>query len=302
MVAPDAPALPRRGGLSAPTWRLVSDGDRLVAVQLTPVPGSLAAASDRLPRGIYTTMRTLDGLAVVGLTAHLDRLEEGAALLGRPATIPRDALRAALCRRLRALGHAESRLRLTLDCTDAPGTLWLSVEPLETRPPEAYERGVAALTARMQRDNPRAKDNEFLRQSAAARAQLGGRIDEILMVGDDGTLLEGLSSNLFAVEGGVVRTPEEGVLPGVTRAAVIATLEAAGLPLRREPIAHARLGALDELFVTSTSRGVLPIVEVDGDPIADGRPGPITRRVAALVAERIAAAAEPLCDGAGALA
>lgn len=252
-----------------------------------------------MPRGIYTTMRTHGGLAIVGLTAHLDRLEEGAALLDRPTTIPRSQLRAALCRRLRAIDHTESRLRLTLDCSDEPGSLWLSVEPLETRPAPAYRHGVAALTARMQRDNPRAKDNEFLRHSAAARARLGGRIDEILMVGDADTLLEGLSSNLFAVKEGIVSTPDEGILPGVTRGEVIATLEREGIPVRLEPVPLERLGALDELFITSTSRGVMPVVEVDGRPIGDGRPGPVTRRVAAGLAQRLALAAEPLCDAAG---
>mgnify|MGYP003423275879 CR=1 FL=1 len=108
-----------------------------------------------------------------------------------------------------------------------------------------------------------------------------------------GAILEGLSSNFFAVLDGQLRTEEDRVLLGVTRSLV---LEAAqGLvPVERRAVGIGDLPRLAEAFVTSVSREVLPIVQIDGRPVGDGQVGPTTRRVVDGFAALVAREAEAL--------
>jgi branched-subunit amino acid aminotransferase/4-amino-4-deoxychorismate lyase len=85
-----------------------------------------------------------------------------------------------------------------------------------------------------------------------------------------------VTANVFAVAGGVLTTaPVRGLLPGVTRDAVLA-LE----PVRQAALAEREWRSASEIFLTSGVQGAVPVVEVDGAPVGDGRPGPVTLRVA----------------------
>jgi branched-chain amino acid aminotransferase len=81
------------------------------------------------------------------------------------------------------------------------------------------------------------------------------------------------------VEGGVVRTPERGVLEGISRRTVIELCGSLGIPLRIEPVPAADLAGADEVFLSSTGGGVLPIAKIDGRALAGEFPGPVTRRL-----------------------
>ena len=244
---------------------------------------SLAAASEALPAGAYTTLRTYGGRGVVRLASHLQRLEESAALQGRPGSLDAAAARRAISLALDATRHAESRLRLTF----APPRLFVAVEAFSPPPARLYAEGAACVTLALRRDNPHAKDTRFIATARAAYARLPEGVEEGLLVADDGSLLEGLSSNFFAIHGGKLRTEDERVLPGVTRSLV---LEVASplLAIRLLAVRRDELPAVEEAFITSVSREVLPVVRIDGRPIGDGHVGPRTRAIvdgfAALVA------------------
>jgi branched-subunit amino acid aminotransferase/4-amino-4-deoxychorismate lyase len=96
-----------------------------------------------------------------------------------------------------------------------------------------------------------------------------------------GRLTEGSSSNFFLVRGGWVTTPplSVGLLEGITRRKVMQLLVEARIGLGEQPLWPIDLASADEAFLTSSVRGVVPIVRVDGAAIGDGKPGPITRRV-----------------------
>ena len=244
---------------------------------------SLATASAALPQGAYTTFRSYGGCGVVRLAQHLRRLEESAALEGTPGRIDAAAARSAIGRALRETGHAESRVRLTF----APPRLFVAVEPFTPLDPGLYEQGVACVTLDMRRENPRAKDTRFIATSRAAYARLPPGIEEGLLVAEDGTLLEGLSSNFFAVVKGALRTEQARVLEGVTRSLA---LEAAApiVAIERVGVRKGELPLVEEAFITSVSRELLPVVRIDERPVGSGRVGPATRRLlqafAALVA------------------
>lgn len=235
--------------------------------------GDLRAASATLPHGAYTTLRTYGGDRVLRLDRHVARLSESAELLGaRESELPEARVRRAVRLALRATGHAESRLRLTW----APPRLFLSVEPFAPPPTSLYEDGVWCITVAMRREQPLAKDTRFLAAVAAGYDRLPRGAHEGLLVAEDGSLLEGFSSNFFAVRGGTLYTEQARVLHGVTRGLV---LEIAGelLPVATTAPRLDQLPSLDEAFITSVSRGIVPVVRIDEQTIGGGRPGALTR-------------------------
>jgi len=244
---------------------------------------SLAASSQALPEGAYTTFRTYGGNGVVRLGQHVLRLCESVALKGVPGRLDPAAVRRALARALSECGYAESRVRLTF----APPRLFVAIEPFEPPPPRLYAEGAQCVTLALARQNPHAKDTRFIATARDAYASLPAGVEEGLLVAEDGALLEGLSSNFFAVREGALFTEEERVLAGITRGMV---LDAAAplLPLRRVAVERSELPLVAEAFLTSVSREVLPVVRIDGCAVGDGRVGPHTRAVmqafAALVA------------------
>ncbi len=250
---------------------------------------SLAASSAALPEGAYTTLRTYAGRCVLCLDRHLARLEESVALQGRRGAVGAGWARAAIAAALDATGFPESRLRLTF----APPRLFVAAEPFQPLPRALYETGVACVTLELQRENPHAKDTRFIATAQNAYRRLPASVEEALLVAADGSLLEGLSSNFFAVLGGVLRTEAERVLLGITRSLV---LEAAAPVLPLEPCAVRRddLPLVSEAFVTSVSREVLPVVGIDGRRVGDGRVGPKTKAVIEAFAALVEREAEPL--------
>lgn len=243
---------------------------------------NMAEASSRLPHGAYTTLRTYGGRRVVRLGQHARRLEESIRLQGLQASIDEAELRRALAEALQATGHPESRLRVSF----APPRLFVSVEPFEPLPEALYRDGVACVTLPLRRVDPRSKDTRFLADSGAAYGRLPAGVHEGLMVGDDGAILEGLSSNFFAVREGTLHTEEAKALPGVTRSLVLEVahglVRCSGVALRT-----AQLGELSECFITSVSRGILPVARIDGAVIGGGNPGPVTGELARRFSELV---------------
>lgn len=238
-----------------------------------------------LPPGAYSTLRTHDGARVFRLADHVRRLTESAALQGTPAPADGAAVRAGIAGALAVTGYAESRLRVTW----APPRLFVAVEPFAPPPEALYRAGVRCVTVPVRRDNPRAKDTRFIDTAGRAYAVLPAGVHEGLMVADDGTILEGLSSNFFAIRAGLLYTEDDRVLPGLSRSLV---LEVAGQPRAPRGLRVDELPAADECFVTSTSRGVLPVVAVDAVTIGAGSPGALTAGIRARFDAAVAREAE----------
>ncbi len=240
---------------------------------------SLADAVQYEPHGVYTVSRTYHRTATLELGAHLDRLEESAHLKDIPLQLDRPALRAALRQLIEASGYPEARFRLTVPA-EQPDLVYIAVEPLNGVPSEVRRRGVRVQTFPVRRTNPRSKDTKWMISRAELQAQMGDDIYEGLLTGPVGELLEGLGSNFYAVKDGELRTAGSGVLYGISRRIVLAVAPEA-LPVREEPVTLADIPQLSEAFLTSSSRGIVPIVMIDGQPVNGGVPGPITHELAA---------------------
>jgi branched-chain amino acid aminotransferase len=278
-------------------WKLVrqSGSQELEPVALPADVHTLDGASACLPGGAYTTLRTFAGHKALRFSDHLQRLEQTASLAGQPQVLDEQALRRALRSLLSDIPPGEEvRIRLTLDLERSPGDLYLAIEPLVTPPPEAYQRGVRAITCDLQRQLPKAKLTRFIGRSAPLRQSLPPDVNEAIMVDASGRFLEGLSSNFFAVLEGELWTAEQDVLSGITRALVLECARQAGIPLRLEPPRRQDLPNFTEAFITSASRGVLPLRQIDQTVIGTVCPGPLTRSLIHAYQARIEKLSEPI--------
>jgi branched-chain amino acid aminotransferase len=246
---------------------------------------------------VYETLRTYGGRPFE-LARHLTRLRGSAARLG--FAIPPDD--AELGRQLDTLldraENSESYIRLIVsrgvgdisyhfDRVAGP-TIVMVVKPLEPFPEAAYRDGIDVAVVKIRRNHPSALDPaikscNLLNNILAVREAQGQGAEEALLLNDHGELAEGASTNLFVVKDGSVRTPPlaAGILAGITRDVLFGLFPELRLPFREEPILLEALRSADEAFVTSSTREAMPIRSVDGRPVGDGRPGPVTRKIIA---------------------
>ncbi|MCC5979225.1 MAG: aminotransferase class IV [Salinarimonas sp.] len=103
--------------------------------------------------------------------------------------------------------------------------------------------------------------------------------ENVLLRHINGTVAEGPGFNVFALVEGTVLTPDTGVLPGITRRTVLEICAEEAIPARAQPLSVAALKAADEVFITSTAGGVMPVSRLDGIPVGAGKPGPLTAAV-----------------------
>jgi branched-chain amino acid aminotransferase len=253
----------------AGTWEL-----RKGRIRFRGEAPSIAAASERLPPGAYTSLRTYRGDRVVRLGQHIQRLIDSVRTQGHAASLEEADVRRLLAKALKGSNYPESRLRLTF----APPSLFVAVEPLETLPESFYRDGVWCVTIPLRRDDPHAKDTRFIATASDAYRALPEGAHEGLMVAEDGSILEGLSSNFFAVLDGVLHTEDARALPGVTRSIVLELAQGL-VPVSLTPIRVGDLPRVTECFLTSVSREILPVTRVDDVVIGGGAPGPITTSV-----------------------
>jgi branched-chain amino acid aminotransferase len=269
----------------------------LSAVGLVPAPypaSSIAAAAAYEPSGVYTVGRTFRRDHCLLFAQHLARLQESARLEGINAKFDALAVRAALKKMIDVAGYAESRFKLSIP-RHAPNTMILSVEPFVGVPAELAARGVKVATLAMARANPKAKVTDWIGQRAAAVAQAGLPSDayETILLAEGGLFLEGTSSNFYAVAGNVLYTATEGVLQGLAQHIVLKVAPTV-LPLAGKPFMLGDLPTLQECFLSSASRGVLPIVQIDDRVVGAGVPGPITLAIRAQYEAWAEANLEPL--------
>jgi D-alanine transaminase len=170
---------------------------------------------------------------------------------------------------------------------EAVPSVFMMSNPLVTPPRELYENGVAAVSAvdnRWDRCDIKAialLPNILLRQLAID----AGAVETILF--RDGILTEGAASNIFAVENGVILAPpkDNHMLPGITYDLILELAAANGIPLEVGQFAEARIRHADELWLTSSTKEVLPITLLDGKPVGNGKPGTLFWKMHALYQE-----------------
>ena len=163
-------------------------------------------------------------------------------------------------------------------------TVFMMSSLLLPPPPALKSTGVTAISAvdnRWLRCDIKAISllpNVLLRQQAVA----AGTMEALLM--REGFLTEGSASNIFVVQNGVLLAPPKNnlMLPGITYDLILELAAADSMPFKVGPVAEASVRGADELWLTSSTREVLPITVLDGQPVGNGQPGPLFKRMDAL--------------------
>lgn len=238
---------------------------------------SLADAAKHEPReGVYTLTNTFNTFQVLKLDEHLDRLENSAKQVNIPLKLDRPRLRAALREMIEEANYGNVRFRVTVPA-NTPENLILSLEPFKPLAPEVYANGVRCVTVSdAARTDPGAKTTDWMHDRQSIEAWLPPGIFTGLLLDQDGNILEGLSSNFYAILNGELRTAGQGILPGISQQIVFEVAPVI-LPVRKEAIHVSEIPTIDEAFITSASRGIVPVVEIDNIQIGDGAPGANTR-------------------------
>ncbi len=236
--------------------------------------------------GVFDFLRTYGGKPFQ-LGAHLRRLITSAALLDLHCPWDIEELDEIVMETLRRNTFAESGIRLIVTGGDSPNgfmpagesRLMVMVTPMNEMAARYYEHGADVVTVEVRRDMPEAKTINYIPAISAHKQALKRNRDAIEAIYTvDGKVVEGTRSNTFIFKDGTWITPASDVLLGITRAEVIKLIKADGRLEMRE-ITKAEYQCADEVILTSTTKEVMPVVNVDDVPIGSGAPGENTRKL-----------------------
>jgi branched-chain amino acid aminotransferase len=254
--------------------------------------------------GVYEVMRTYHHRPFL-FEPHLRRLRASADRIALPIPTGDGEIGARVAATIAAAqlpGEAYIRLLVTRGVGDigydpalcpAP-TIVVIVKPHVELPAATYAAGVKIALVSVVRNhpssvNPIIKSNNLLNNALAIQEAQKRGAAEALMKNHRGELCECAMSNIFLVTQGELRTPPTtaGILAGVTRAFVLELAATAGIPTREDVLREEDLATADEVFFTSTTREIVPVVRVDDLVIGSGTPGPITQRLRAAFAAAV---------------
>lgn len=246
--------------------------------------------------GVYSVLRTFEHDQFLHLDQHLARLRHSMRLLGWPDDLEEAAIRRTLQQICPPYPAREMRVRIDVLAGHAPGThtrLLVALMPFVPLPRQVYETGVVVdFAPGLARANPRVKAAAFA-QIRQQQVQTNTEVFEHLLVDAAGRILEGTSSNFYGIQNRALYTAGEGVLAGITRQIVLELATAAGLPIHFQAVAQAAIDHLTEAAISSSSRGILPVVQIGEQPIGAGRPGPICCQLMAAYDAYVAQAIRP---------
>lgn len=237
---------------------------------------TLADAVHHEPEGIYTVTNTYHTTQVLKFDAHLDRMEDSARRADIPLRLDRKALRAALRRMILEAQHGllqgDVRFRITIP-RESPDTAIITLEPYTLPTPALLQTGIRVITApNSARDNPAAKTTGWMHDRQALQASLTPGVADVVLTDAGGNLLETLSANFYAILDGDLRTAGTGVLPGIAQQ-IVFEVASGELPITRVAPNIGDVPRFAEAFITSSSRGIIPVVAIDDITIREGSPG-----------------------------
>jgi branched-chain amino acid aminotransferase len=248
--------------------------------------------------GVYETIRTFNGRPFL-FERHMQRLRNSSGMLALAVPLSDGELLDRCRETMQAAGlgggaSSEAYIRvlvtrgvgdLSYDPKACPvPTVIVIVKPQIDPPDEVYEWGVMIAIVPIVRNhpgsvNPLIKSNNLLNNALAMQEAVRRGAFEGVMRNYRGELAECTQSNLFVVKDSVALTPplDAGLLPGITRGFLFDIAPEAGVSIREAVLRDDDLLNADEVFLTNTTRGVLPATRVDERTIGNGKPGPITR-------------------------
>ncbi len=259
---------------------------------------------------VWEGLRLYQG-RIFRLTEHLARLRRSAMALAFE-TIPSDAEIIAEIRRTLAANKMTDNVHIRLTLSrgvkitsgmdprlnqSGPTLIVLA----EHKAPVYDGDGITLITSSVRRTSPDSLDPKIHHNNlltsilAKIEANVAGA-DDAVMLDQRGFVAETNATHVFLVRGGALGTPTTAACPeGITRQVVLDLAAAAGICCTVGDYSLAQLYTADEMFVSGTMGGLTPVLAVDGRPIGDGKPGPVTRQLAGLFAELTASSGIRVC-------
>lgn len=244
--------------------------------------------------GLFETMRAYQK-KIFRLEHHLQRLFLSLEYLKFPIPFNFDSLKNAIYQTIESNRLEDAYIRLNItrgegatvpDPTTCktPNLIILTREYL-TYSPALYQKGYKGKVVRV-RPSPQMptvtmKTLNFLNHIIAKMEAKDSGFDEGIMINTEGFITEGTVSNIFILKGDLLSTPakEVGLLPGITRQAILEIAEARQLKAEEGKLTLNQLLEADEAFLTNSLIEIMPLVEVDGRPIGKGIPGSLTQEL-----------------------
>jgi branched-chain amino acid aminotransferase len=245
--------------------------------------------------GIFEGTRAYNG-RVFEFDAHIDRLYDSAKAIALEIPMTKDEMKEAHLETLRRNQLTDAYIRTVV--TRGVGDLGLDprkcVRPtviiiadrISLYPAEYYEQGLKIITVPTRRNlpetvNPMIKSLNYLNNiMAKIEANLGGAA-EAIMLNQEGYVAECTGDNIFLIKGKMLATPPAsfGALKGITRGRVMKLAAEMGLEVVETALTRYDVYVADECFLTGTAAEVIPVVEVDGRKIGDGKPGVYSKQL-----------------------
>ncbi len=244
--------------------------------------------------GVFDLLRTYNGKPYF-LKEHVTRLHNSASKINLEVPWSHADICQVVLETLAQNNLAEANIRIIITGGSSPDFMTpqgkprmiVLVSPLPKLPEWWHSRGVKVITMRVQRHMPGAKSIDYLPATMALRQAEAQKAIEVLYLDDNDNALEGTTSNLFAFIDGKLITPGRGILSGITRKVVIEIAREHYL-LEIRDLPKAELLKAQEVFITGTNKGLVPVVQVDDTAIGNGRPGPQTSNIMTLLATQTA--------------
>jgi len=263
--------------------------------------------------GVFEGIRAYHG-RVFMLDEHLDRLYASARAIALDIPVPKPRMAEIVLETCRANRVQNGYIRLIV--TRGVGTLGLNpyncknpqiiciAGAIQLYPAELYDKGLSIITAGTVRNhteaiNPRIKSLNYLNNILAKIEAINAGVMECLMLNPQGFIAEATGDNVFIVRGQQVITPPTwcGALRGITRDVVLRLAQACGYEGVESVLTRYDIYTADEVFLTGTAAEIIGVVEVDRRRIGDGRPGPVTRRLAEAFHELTRRSGVPIRSG-----
>lgn len=242
---------------------------------------------------------TSGGPAIFRLTDHLDRLQRSAAIYGVTLPFSVEDLAAACKLVVTANRLTDCYLRPIVFLGEGPNPLTArfrsaviatAESPLVEDPKPDGVKAIISSFHRLSANSipPTAKaTGQYLGSFIAQNEALRSGADDAIMLNADGYVADGWAHNIFVLRDGVLVTPPliSGVLPGITRDTVLTLAAEDGIATGEHDLVRTDLYLADEVFLTGTAAGIVPVSAVDGRVIGTGKPGPVTSLLTDLLAD-----------------
>lgn len=278
--------------------RLFADGIAFCDGRFVPIG---EARIPMLDWGFLRSDAVQDTVSVAGgsffrLEDHLDRFERNWRRLRMHNPLSRDEVRTVLTEAVRRTGLTEAYVQMIMTRGRAPvgsrdvrlaqNQFWMFCIPyVRIASPQQKERGLAMHVSSIQRVpkesvDPTIKHYHWLDMQMALMEAYDRGADTCVVVDRDGNIAEGPGFNVFAVTGGSVVTPPDDVcLDGMTRDTVFKLAAETNLAVTKRPLSQEEMRAADEVFITTTAGGIIPITKIDNCRVGAGQIGPVTKRL-----------------------